>query len=170
MSILKIRTFPDPVLRENAREVDAVDREVRKLMDDMLDTMYDAPGIGLAATQVGVPQRVIVVDVSFQEDPGGIILLANPVITSSEGEEELEEGCLSVPDLKASVSRYNMVTVEGLDQNGKLRTIQAEGLLARALQHEIDHINGTLILDHLKGVKKELTRKKLIKKAKNRTP
>jgi peptide deformylase len=166
MAILEIKTFPDPVLRRPAAEVVSVDDEIRRLMDDMAETMYEAPGIGLAAPQVGVSKRVIVIDITYQEDPAGLICLVDPEITIFEGEGEMEEGCLSVPDLSTAVNRHLKVTVEGLDQDGRKRVIEADGLLARVLQHEIDHINGVLILDHLRGVKKDMVKKKLLKKAK----
>ncbi len=169
MAIMEIRTYPDPVLLHPAEAVAAVDETVRRLMDDMVETMYQAPGVGLAAPQVGVSSMVIVVDVTSGQDPNGLIRLANPKILSTKGAEAIDEGCLSIPDFTAKVNRFQQVTVEGLDPKGRRVVIEAEGLLARALQHEIDHVRGVLIIDHLRGIRKELVRKKLRRKAKNLT-
>lgn len=140
-----------------------VDQETRMIMNDMAETMYSAAGVGLAAPQVGISRRIIVVDVTSGTDKNGLICLANPNILSVEGVEESEEGCLSIPYFSTKISRPSRVAVEGWDMNGDRRVIEADGLLARALQHEIDHINGILIIDRLKGIKKKMVRKKLSK-------
>lgn len=139
MASLKIATYPDPVLLSQARLVPRLSRQVRRLARAMLETMYAASGVGLAAPQVGVRQRVIVVDVG--ENP---ITLVNPDISAAEGDQVGLEGCLSVPDLVGEVRRAEWVTVEGLDRRGRPITVEGEGLLARALQHEVDHLDGIL--------------------------
>jgi len=141
MATLEIATYPDPILLSEARPVSRVTRRVRRLAHDMLETMYDAPGVGLAAPQVGVRQRVIVVDVG--EEP---IVLINPEITAAEGEQVGLEGCLSLPDLVGEVPRAEWVVERGLDLHGRPLTVEGEGLLARALQHEVDHLNGILFI------------------------
>lgn len=145
MAILNIRKIGDPVLRSKAKEVEEVTDKTRDLLDNMAETMYDAPGIGLAAPQVGILQRVIVVDV---EDDNGLLELINPeIISVSEEKAIMEEGCLSIPEEKGHVVRAKKVTVRGLNRNGKEVIIEAEDLLARALQHEIDHLDGILFVD-----------------------
>jgi len=141
MAVLAIVTYPDPILLNKAQPVSRVTRRVRRLAHDMLETMYDAPGVGLAAPQVGVRQRVVVVDVG--ENP---ITLVNPEITAAEGEQVGLEGCLSVPDLVGKVRRAEWVVAKGLDRRGRPITVEGEGLLARALQHEVDHLNGILFV------------------------
>jgi len=141
MAVLAIVTYPDPILLNKAQPVSRVTRRVRRLAHDMLETMYDAPGVGLAAPQVGVRQRVVVVDVG--ENP---ITLVNPEITAAEGEQVGLEGCLSVPDLVGEVRRAEWVVAKGLDRRGRPITVEGEGLLARALQHEVDHLNGILFV------------------------
>jgi peptide deformylase len=163
MAILTIRTYPDEVLKKQAEPVAEVDDQVRRLMDDMAETMYAAPGVGLAAPQVGVSRRIIVVDVSSSEERRPLLQLANPEITASAGEAEIEEGCLSLPEFLTPVRRAAEVTVKALDRNGQPVTVEADGLMAIALQHEIDHINGTLILDHARGLKREFYKKKVRK-------
>jgi peptide deformylase len=160
MAFRPIRTFPDPVLSTPARRVGAVDAPVRSLLRDMVETMYAADGVGLAAPQVGVPLQAIVVDPSGGKDPQAVLMLVNPVLVSGEGEESCQEGCLSLPDLQVDVTRFTRVTVEALDQDGAPRRIEAEGLLARALQHEIDHLQGKLIIGYLTGLRREMARKK----------
>ncbi len=163
MAILEILKFPDPRLRQRAKPVDVVDDAVRRLADDMLETMYDAPGIGLAAVQVGVPRQVIVVDVS--EERNRPLVLINPKVVASEGEEEMEEGCLSVPGFYEKVKRAERVRVEALDRDGKPLTLELDGLLAVCVQHEIDHLQGKLFVDYLSRLKRERIRKKLEKEA-----
>lgn len=160
---------PDPVLKTKCTPVPAVDDEIRALMDDMLDTMYAAPGIGLAAPQVGVTKRVIVVDVSEKDEPNAPICLANPMILWKSDEiAPHEEGCLSIPDLYADVERPVAVKVAYLDRDGEKREIEADGLLAICLQHEIDHIDGILFTDHLSALKRNMFMKKMVKAKKTR--
>lgn len=145
MAILPIRTAPDSVLKQKAKKVRTVDRSIKKLIRDMLETMHAEPGrVGLAAPQVGVPLRVIVIGIPEEED----IVLINPEIVRRRGERVIAEGCLSVPGYFGEIKRAEAVTVKGRDQNGKEVRLKAEGLLAQALEHEIDHLNGTLYIDH----------------------
>jgi peptide deformylase len=146
MSLLPIRRAGDPVLRQKASRVNKIDRSVLKLVEDMFETMYDAPGVGLAAPQIGVPLRIIVVDV--REEPA--FALINPEFVKRSGERRLDEGCLSVPGYRGSLTRSEKVTVKGLNLEGKEVRIKAEGtLLAQCLEHELDHLNGTLYIDHI---------------------
>ena len=161
MAVLEILTYPDKVLRKVARPVESVDDDTRRLVDDMFETMYEAPGIGLAATQVGVEQRIAVVDVS--EAKNEPLCLINPEITSREGVEEMEEGCLSLPEVHGLVSRAARITFHALDQEGQPYEMEAEGLLAVCVQHEIDHLDGKLFIDYLSPLKRERAKKKLIK-------
>lgn len=160
MALLDICVYPDPVLREKARPIEKVGAAVRKLIDDMVETMYHAPGIGLAANQVGRPVRLIVVDLQREEDPHGLIVLVNPQIVQAEGQIVWEEGCLSVPDYFAPVRRHETVLVRGLNADGEPVEIHAEGLLAVALQHEIDHLDGRLFIDYLSPIKKDIFKRK----------
>jgi peptide deformylase len=160
---------PDPVLKTKCTPVAVVDDHVRALMDDMLETMYAAPGIGLAAPQIGVTERVIVVDVSDKDAPRDPICLANPRIVWKSDETAVhEEGCLSLPDLYADVERPVAVKVAYLDRDGEPREIDAEQLLAVCLQHEIDHIDGVLFVDHLSALKRNMILKKMVKAKKAR--
>lgn len=161
MPKLDILQYPDSRLRTVARRVDAVDDRIRTLADDMLETMYDAPGIGLAATQVDVHERVIVIDVSDNHDEPRI--LVNPEIVEATGSERGQEGCLSVPGYQDYVERAERVRVRALDRNGDPLEIEADGLLAVCLQHEIDHLDGKLFLDHLSELKRKRAHRKLIK-------
>jgi len=164
MSLLKILTYPDPKLRKKSAPVKKIDKEIEKLIDDMIETMYKAPGVGLAAPQVGVNLRVIIIDVSVrQQDSPGLIELVNPVIISSEGNQIEEEGCLSIPGFASEVKRKAIVRVQGLNRNGELIEIEGNGLLARAFQHEIDHINGVLYVDRLTRLRRELMKRKIEK-------
>ena len=160
---------PDPVLKTKCTPVPAVDDEIRTLMDDMLDTMYGAPGIGLAAPQVGVTKRVIVVDVSEKDQPNAPLCLANPeIVWTSDETAPHEEGCLSLPDLYADVERPVAVKVRYLDRDGASQELEADGLLAICLQHEIDHIDGILFVDHLSALKRNMFLKKMVKAKKAR--
>jgi len=160
---------PDPILKTKCDPVAAVDDAVRALMDDMLDTMYAAPGIGLAAPQIGVTKRVIVVDVSEKDEPKAPICLANPeILWIAEETGVHEEGCLSIPDLYADVERPVAVKVAYLDRDGAKQEMEAEGLLAICLQHEIDHIDGILFTDHLSPLKRNMIMKKMVKAKKVR--
>ena len=160
MSRLEILQFPDPRLRRRAEAVPVVDDDVRRLIDDLLETMYDAPGIGLSAPQVNVAKRVITIDVS--KDRNAPLCLVNPEIrtASDETETETEEGCLSVPGVYELVKRPEKVRVSALDRDGRSREIEAEGLLAVCIQHEIDHLDGRLFVDYLSRLKRQRIRKK----------
>ena len=162
MSLLEIVTFPDPVLSKKAGEVGDVDGEVKKLMDDMLETMYKAPGVGLAAPQVGIDKRVIVIDIGPKEDRSPIFL-ANPEILESEGEIIFEEGCLSLPEFQTEVNRNASVLVRGINEKGKEVTHDVEGFLAIVFQHEIDHLNGILLVDKVSKLKRDIYRRKVKK-------
>lgn len=169
MSLLDIKKYPEEVLREKALAVDKVDKEDRnlqRLIDDMIETMYAAAGIGLAAPQVGVGKRLIVIDIGDREEGRGLIVLVNPEIMLAEGLVESEEGCLSVPQYIANFKRAERVVVRGLDRDGKPVEIEADGLLARALQHEIDHLDGVLILDRISAIKREFYNKRYLKSLK----
>lgn len=161
MTILNILHYPDPRLRNRAKAVEAVDEGIRRLLDDMLETMYAAPGIGLAATQVDVPKRVVVVDVS--EDRSRPLCLINPEILDRRGQEAMDEGCLSVPGVYDSVTRSAWIRVRALDPQGETFELEADGLLAVCIQHEIDHLDGKLFVDYLSGLKRQRIRRKLEK-------
>jgi peptide deformylase len=154
MAVLEILQFPHPVLRKRADEVKEIDEQLHRLAQDMTETIYRAPGVGLAAPQIGVPNRLIVVDLSAGERPDGKIVIVNPEIVCKEGEIRLEEGCLSVPDLRETVTRCKRVVVKGSDLEGRTLEVEGEDLLAVALQHEIDHLDGVLFLDHLSQLKR----------------
>lgn len=167
MALLPILTAPDPVLKKKAAPVDAVDDEVRQLMDDMLETMYDAPGIGLAAPQVGVLKRVIVVDVSDKEAEPQPHAIANPeIIWVSDHDNTHEEGCLSVPEHYADVARPAEIRLRYLDRENEIREMAADGLLATCIQHEIDHLDGILFIDHISSLKRNMILRKLLKEKK----
>ena len=165
MAILPIVKFGDPVLHKPAAPVDRIDDAVRTLLDDMVATMYAAPGIGLAAPQVGVALRLIVIDLSVGEDPKQVIKLVNPEFVEREGEQKHEEGCLSIPGYAGSPTRPARVTVRGLDADGSERVYTASELLARAFCHEIDHVDGLVFVDRLSPLKRDLMKRKLRKKA-----
>jgi peptide deformylase len=167
MAIRPIVKWGHPVLHAAAHPVERIDAGILELLDDMVATMYAAPGIGLAATQVGVPLRVIVVDLSVGEDPSQLIKLVNPAIVESEGEQREEEGCLSVPGYGGSPARPDRVTVRGLDPSGSEVLYTGTDLLARAFCHEIDHIDGLLFVDRLSPLKRDLLRRKLKKRARD---
>lgn len=162
--IRPILTYPNPVLKKKSLPVTVIDDALRELVRDMAETMYDAPGVGLAAPQVGVLQRVILIDVAGKEDVPELIVAINPLIIHAEGEAFEEEGCLSVPKYAANVRRHARVTVQGLDLAGKPHTWEADGLLAIAFQHEIDHLEGVLFVDHLSPLKRELFQRKARKR------
>lgn len=164
MAILPILEFPDPRLRTIAKPVPKVDDRVRRWIDDMFETMYEAPGIGLAATQVDFHQQLIVLDVS--EDKAQPLVFINPRILVSEGSQVYQEGCLSIPGIFADVTRANSVTVTALDRNGDEFELAAEGLLAVCIQHEMDHLAGKVFVDYLSPLKRELVKKKLAKQRK----
>ena len=169
MSIRPIILLPDPVLREVSKPLEQVDEAVRKFADDMLETMYDAPGIGLAAIQVGEPLRMLVADVSKDEDKRQPMVFINPVIVASSDERSVyEEGCLSIPDYYADVERPASITVDYLGLDGKRHEMQADGLLATCLQHEIDHLDGVLFIDHISKLKREMVIRKFRKMSRQR--
>lgn len=161
--IRPILKYGETPLHTRAREVDAMTVEIDRLIDDMIDTMYAAPGVGLAAPQVGVPLRVFVVDVSVGRDAGGLIVAVNPEFVVIEGVQLEEEGCLSVPGFNATVVRPSRVVLAGWDRHGSEQRIEATGLLARAFQHEMDHLDGTLFVDRLRGIKREQIVRKIRK-------
>ena len=169
MTIRKILTEPNKLLRQISESVEKVGVEEKKLMSDMLDTMYDAPGIGLAAIQIGVPKRIIVMDISKDENKKEPRYFINPVIKIKNEEKSIyEEGCLSVPDQFAEIERPNSCEVEYLDYDGKKQILKAEGLLATCIQHEMDHLEGILFIDYLSKLKKSMIIKKLSKIKTNR--
>lgn len=167
MSTLPIITLPDPLLRKVSEPVERIDAELLKLADDMLETMYDAPGIGLAAVQVGIPKRLVVLDVSDDDDKPNPMTLINPEVLKVEGNATRvhEEGCLSIPDFRIDIERPANIVVGYLDREGKPRELAADGLLATALQHEIDHLNGKLIIDFLSRLKRDMVVRKFRKLA-----
>ena len=167
MTIRKILTEPDPFLRQKSEIVKEVDDDIRSLMDDMLETMYDAPGIGLAAIQIGVPKRVIVIDLSKDEEKKDPQFFVNPeIITKSKKDASYEEGCLSVPNQFAEISRPDTCKVKFLNYYGEENILEAEGLLATCIQHEMDHLEGILFIDYLSKLKKSMIIKKLSKQKK----
>jgi len=169
MSVKKILIEPNKLLRRVSTAVKKVGDEERQLMDDMLDTMYDAPGIGLAAIQIGVPKRIIVLDISKDENKKEPMYFVNPIIKNKNQEKsKYEEGCLSVPDQFAEIERPNTCEVEYLDYEGKKQLLKAEGLLATCIQHEMDHLEGILFIDYLSKLKKSMIIKKLSKIKVNR--
>jgi peptide deformylase len=167
---LKIYTFPDPVLKSKAAPVENIDEGLQRLIDRMAVTMYAAPGIGLAANQVGETQRVVVYDVFSRDEDRSPSILINPEIVMAEGSIVYEEACLSVLDYSAEVERAERVLVRGVDRDGNPVSVEAEGLLAICLQHEIDHLNGVLYIDHISSLKRALYKKKLRKKQKKEDP
>ena len=166
MSLLPIITAPDQRLQSSALPVTSVDAEVRRLMDDMLETMYSAPGIGLAAPQVGISKRVLVIDVNMNEngEPGDPLLVANPTLSwISENKKTTEEGCLSLPGQYAEVERPAQIRVKFIDQHNRNQEFEVDGLVAACLQHEMDHLDGRLFIDHLSRLKKNMILRKLAK-------
>jgi peptide deformylase len=151
-----ILKYGDQVLHDPARLVDAVTSEITQLIDDMIETMYAAPGVGLAAPQIGVPLRIFVADISVGRDPNGLIVFVNPEIVERDGMQLEEEGCLSVPGFNATVVRPARVVIKGLDRDGREQRREGVDLLARAFQHEMDHLDGTLFVDRLRGIKRDL--------------
>jgi len=167
MAIRKILTEPDPFLRQMSKNVENVNDDIRSLMDDMVDTMYDAPGIGLAAIQIGIPKRVIVIDLSKNGEKRSPLYFVNPeIIIKSKNDASYEEGCLSVPNQFAEISRPDTCKVKYLDYNGNEKILEAEGLLATCIQHEMDHLEGILFIDYLSKLKKNMIVKKLSKQKK----
>ena len=167
MTLRKILTEPNKILREKSSIVEKVDKDLQKLMDDMLETMYAAPGIGLAAIQVGVPKRVIVLDIDSKEGPKNPMFFVNPeIIKKSDNNSTYEEGCLSVPGQFAEIDRPDKCHIKYLDYHGQQKEIKAEGMLATCIQHEMDHLEGILFIDYLSKLKKSMIIKKLSKQKK----
>ncbi len=161
--IRPILKYGDSTLHSPARPVDAITPEIERLIDDLIETMYAAPGIGLAAPQVGVPMRVFVVDVSVGRDPKALLALVNPEFVEREGTQLEEEGCLSVPGFNATVVRPTRAVMKALDRSGQEQRYEATGLLARAFQHEMDHLDGVLFVDRLRGIKRDIIVRKIRK-------
>ncbi len=171
MALLRILTAPDPKLKQKAARIDAVDDSIRQLMDDMLETMYAAPGIGLAAPQIGVSQRVIVFDIGKSEEDRQPVRMANPeIVWVSDDDNSYEEGCLSVPEHYAAVVRPAAIRVRYLDEQNEIREMEADGLTATVLQHEMDHLDGVLFIDHLSSLKRNMILRKLLKTKKEAVP
>lgn len=169
MTIKPLIILPDPILRQISSTIETIDSEVKKLADDMLETMYDAPGIGLAAIQIGVARRMLVLDVSKDgEDKQPLVFINPEIVASTDARSVYEEGCLSIPDYYAEVERPAGITVKHLDRDGKQQLTEADGLLATCLQHEIDHLNGVLFIDHISKLKREMVIRKFTKAAKMR--
>lgn len=169
MAIRPILVIPDPVLRKVSEPVESVTKDIRALAQDMLDTMYDAPGVGLAAIQIGVPKRIIVIDVAKKDEPRNPEIYINPVIVARSHElADYEEGCLSIPEYYENVTRPARVTVKYRNGDGQEKTVEADGLLATCLQHEIDHLDGKLFIDYLSKLKRDRVSKKFQKLAKER--
>ena len=164
MALLPILTAPDQRLKQKSKPVAAVDDELRRLLDDMLETMYAAPGVGLAAIQVGVPKRALVIDVARDDEPKNPLFLVNPeIVWASDHDASYEEGCLSLPDQFADVARPAAVRVRYLDRDGNRKELEAEGLLAVCVQHEMDHLDGVLFVDHISALKRNIILRRLLK-------
>ncbi len=165
--IRPILKYGDSILHEPARPVEAITAEIDRLIDDMIQTMYAAPGVGLAAPQVGVPRRIFVADLSVGRDPAGLLVFVNPEFVECEGTQLEEEGCLSVPGFNATVLRPARVVIKGLDREGREQRREGTGLLARAFQHEMDHLDGLLFVDRLRGIKRDLIVRRIRKLARS---
>ena len=159
MAIKEILKHPNPTLRKKSKKVTEFDEKLHELVEDMAQTMYDAPGAGLAAPQIGVLQKVVVMDVSPKEEKNQLIVMVNPEILHGEGTQADEEGCLSVVDFTAKVKRFNKITVRTQNMEGQENEFEAEGWFARVIQHELDHLNGVLFIDHLSSLKRALYKK-----------
>jgi peptide deformylase len=166
MAIRTILHYPDPRLREKAKPIDAVNDEIRTLVEDMAETMYAAPGVGLAAPQIGVGHRLFIIDIATDDDPSDLRVFINPEIINKEGTLTWGEGCLSFPGVTEDVERAAIVTVKALDENGKEFELTAEDLLAVAIQHENDHLDGKLMIDHVGMLKKRIIHRKMVKREK----
>jgi len=167
--IRPIRRYGDSILHSPAEPVGEITAEIDALIRDMVETMYAAPGIGLAATQVGVPLRIIVIDLSVGHDPSGLLTLLNPEFVERDGMQLEEEGCLSIPGFNATVARPQRATLRGVDSTGRERVVEGAGLLARALQHEMDHLDGRVFVEHLRGIKRDLILRKIRKQMRHGT-
>lgn len=164
--VLEIRKYPDPVLTKKAEKIEKIYQDIQKLIDNMVETMYAAPGVGLAAPQVGRSIRLIVLDPSVRNEEGKLTVLINPEIIEKDGEAIMKEGCLSVPGLEAEIKRAENISVTGLDRNGNAVNIHAKGFLARVIQHEIDHLDGILLLDRIGFIKRDIFKRRLMKQMK----
>jgi peptide deformylase len=167
MALREILEYPDPRLREVGKPVQQVDDEIRTLCEDMAETMYAAPGVGLAATQIGVPLRIFVIDIAAEDEPSDLRVFINPEIYEKDGVLTWNEGCLSFPGISEEIKRANHVRVRALDVNGKPFDLEAEGLLAVAIQHENDHLDGVLMIDKVSALKKRMMSRKLAKRQKD---
>jgi peptide deformylase len=166
MAVMEIKKYPERILKEKAATIENIDAVLHQLVDDMIETMHYAGGIGLAANQIGVARRVCVLDLARKEEKMPLIVLVNPVITEKEGSVDAEEGCLSIPGYMTSIKRAEKILVKGVNREGKDIELEAEGLLARALQHEIDHLEGLLFIDRMSPIRREFFKrryKKLLK-------
>lgn len=171
MTIRPLIILPDPVLRQVSKPIERVDEGVRKFAGDLLETMYDAPGIGLAGIQVGEPLRMLVIDLAKEGEPKAPQIFINPeILAQSDERSAYEEGCLSIPDYYAEVERPATVRVKYVDLDGKEKEVEAEGLLATCLQHEVDHLNGVLFIDHISKLKRDIVVRKFRKLARDRPP
>lgn len=169
MTIKPLIILPDPLLRQVSAPIERVDSELEQFIDDMLETMYDAPGIGLAAIQVGVPRRLLVIDLAKEgEEPAPLVFINPEILKSSDERSVYEEGCLSIPDYYAEVERPASITVKSIGRDGKEQLTEADGLLATCLQHEIDHLNGVLFIDHISRLKREMVIKRFTKAARQK--
>ena len=164
MAIRTILHYPDPRLREKAKDIETVDDSVRALIDDMAETMYAAPGVGLAAPQVGESVRLFIIDVADEDEPSDLRVFINPEIVDKQGKQSWREGCLSFPTLYEEVKRAEVVTVRALDADGKPFELTADGLLAVAIQHENDHLDGKLMIDHVGVIKRRIMHRKMLKR------
>ena len=165
MAIRTILHYPDPRLREKAVRVDRVTPELSKLIEDMAETMYAAPGVGLAATQIGEPHRLFIVDIAAENEPSNLIVFINPEIVKAEGEQIWAEGCLSFPGITEDLKRADNITVRAMGRNGEPFEIKADGLLAVAIQHENDHLDGVLMIDRMGLLKKRIVHRKMLKRS-----
>jgi peptide deformylase len=166
MALLAIKKYPEKILKEKTVPIETLNDDIQRLIDDMVETMYAARGVGLAANQVGVSKRLCVIDTSIREEKSPLIVLINPAIVEKEGAEEAEEGCLSIPGYIPTIKRSAKVFARGLNREGKSIEIEATGLFARALQHEIDHLDGLLIIDRISPIKRQFFKKRYKKSLK----
>ena len=166
MALLEIKKYPDKILKEKTAFIDNLDSDMQRIIDNMIETMYASRGIGLAANQVGISKRLCVIDTSMREEKKPLIVVINPIIIGKEGKEEAEEGCLSVPGFLPTIKRSANVILKAIDREGKPLEIEATGLLARVFQHEIDHLDGLLIIDRISPIKREFFKKRYKKSLK----
>jgi peptide deformylase len=160
MAVLEIRKYPEKILKQKTTPVQTIDGVTRRLIDDMIETIHAVHGVGLAANQVGIPQKLCIIDLSLREDNASLIVLINPLIVERDGSVEAEEGCLSIPGYLTSIKRAEKVFVKGVNREGKDIAIEAEGLLARAIQHELDHLEGLLLIDRMSPIKREFFKRR----------